>query len=372
MIVRIITIFPSFFASCLGEGLLGKAAERGVVEVQFDDLRGHANDAHHTVDDAPYGGGPGMVMKVDVWDRAIAAARQAAPGARVVLLTPQGDRFDDAAAVRLARESGLVLCCGRYEGVDERVAEHLVDECLSIGDYVLTGGEAAALVVLDAVARKLPGVVGRAESVETDTFTAGLKFPQYTRPPTYRGWDTPAALRSGDHARIAAWRQAEARRRTAHRRPDLAPLAAAKNVRLVLLERAMDEAIRDPQSAIAACATRAVDAYRLARLVVCVPDADTRQVLRNAHLYDVRIVASLAQLLARAKHETVIHLADQPGPGQLPLAEIKRIIAAAPAGITLTWGGVAPTGAHVAAPALPDLADHPLALAAWLDRLFGV
>jgi len=371
MLVRIITIFPTFFDSCLGEGLLGKAAERGVVEIQIDDLRAYATDKHHTVDDVPYGGGPGMVMKVDVWDRAIAAARKAAPGARVVLLTPQGDRLDEAAAVRLSREPGLVLCCGRYEGVDERVADHLVNEQLSIGDYVLTGGEAAALVVLDAVARKLPGVVGRAESVETDTFTAGLKFPQYTRPPTYRGWETPAELRGGNHARIEAWRRAEARRRTSRRRPDLAALAAAHSVRLVLLERAMAAAISDPQSAIAACAMRAVEAYRLAQLVVCVPDVDTRQVLRNAHLYDVRIVASPEQLLARAKHETVIHLADQPEADQLPPAEVRRVIAAARSGITLTWGGPAPDGALVAAPALPGPADHPLALMAWLDRLFG-
>ncbi len=371
MIVRIVTIFPGFFDSCLGEGLLGKAAERGVVEVQIDDLRGYANDKHHTVDDVPYGGGPGMVMKVDVWDRAITAARKAVKGARVILLTPQGDALDEAAAVRLAREPGLVLCCGRYEGIDERVAENLIDEQLSIGDFVLTGGEAAALVVLDAVARKLPGVVGRAESVETDTFTAGLKFPQYTRPPTYHGWEVPAELRSGHHAQIDAWRRAEARRRTARLRPELAAHAAAKNVRLVLLERAVTAAIGDPQSPIAVCAMRAVEAYGLAQLVVCVPDADTRQVLRNAHLYDLRIVSSLSALLSRARHETVIHLAETPAAGQLPVAEVRRVIAAARGGITMTWGGDPPAGAYVAEPVLPGIGGHVLGLTAWLDRLFG-
>ncbi len=220
MLVDIVTIFPAYFASPLAAGLLGKAGERGLVQVHLHDLRTWAADRHHSVDDAPFGGGAGMVMLPGPWFEALDALQADGP-AHVVLLAPVGRRFDQATATRLAGEPRLVLCCGRYEGVDERVRSR-VDEVLSIGDFVLAGGEAAALVVLDAVARLVPGVMGNAASAADESFAAGLlEYPQYTRPAVYRGLEVPAVLRSGDHGAIARWRHDQAVERTRRLRPDL-------------------------------------------------------------------------------------------------------------------------------------------------------
>ena len=220
MLVDIVTIFPGFFASPLATGLLGRAGERGLVEVRLHDLRDWATDRHRSVDDAPFGGGAGMVMLPGPWFEALDALQADGP-AHVVLLAPDGRRFDQATATRLAGEPRLLLCCGRYEGVDERVRTR-VDEVLSIGDFVLAGGEAAALVVLDAVARLVPGVMGNAASAADESFAAGLlEYPQYTRPAVYRGLEVPAVLRSGDHGAIARWRHDQAVERTRRLRPDL-------------------------------------------------------------------------------------------------------------------------------------------------------
>jgi tRNA (guanine37-N1)-methyltransferase len=216
----IVTIFPEFFGSPLAAGLLGKAGERGLIEVRAHDLRDWTHDRHRTVDDAPFGGGAGMVMRPEPWFEALDDLLAAGP-ARVILPAPDGDRFDQRAAVRLAAEPRLVLCCGRYEGVDERVRTR-VDEVLSIGDYVLAGGETAALVVLDAVARLLPGVMGNAASAADESFADGLlEYPQYTRPAVYRDLEVPEILRSGNHGAVASWRRERSIERTRKVRPDL-------------------------------------------------------------------------------------------------------------------------------------------------------
>jgi tRNA (guanine37-N1)-methyltransferase len=220
VLVDVVTIFPEFFDSPLRTGLLGKAGERGLVRVRRHDLRAWASDRHRSVDDAPFGGGAGMVMLPGPWFEALDALLAEGP-AHIVLLAPDGRRFDHATAARLAREPRLVLCCGRYEGIDERVRTR-VDEVLSIGDFVLAGGETAALVVLDAVARLVPGVMGNAASAADESFAEGLlEYPQYTRPAVYRGLEVPAVLRSGDHGAIARWRRAQAVERTRRLRPDL-------------------------------------------------------------------------------------------------------------------------------------------------------
>jgi tRNA (guanine37-N1)-methyltransferase len=225
VLVDIVTIFPGFFASPLATGLLGKAGERGLIQVRLHDLRTWASDRHRSVDDAPFGGGAGMVMAPGPWFEALDTLQAEGP-AHVVLLAPDGRRFDQTAAARLAGEPRLVLCCGRYEGIDERVRTR-VDEVLSIGDFVLAGGEAAALVMLDAVARLVPGVMGNAASAADESFAAGLlEYPQYTRPAVYRGLEVPAVLRSGDHGAIARWRRAQAVERTRRLRPDLLDRAA--------------------------------------------------------------------------------------------------------------------------------------------------
>jgi len=220
VLVDIVTIFPGFFASPLATGLLGKAGERGLVEVRLHDLRDWATDRHRSVDDAPFGGGAGMVMAPGPWFDALDDLEAEGP-ARAILLAPDGHRFDQRAARRLAAEPRLILCCGRYEGVDERVRSR-VHEVLSIGDFVLAGGETAALVVLDAVARLVPGVMGNAASATDESFAAGLlEYPQYTRPAVYRGLEVPAVLRSGDHWAVERWRRQQALDRTRRHRPDL-------------------------------------------------------------------------------------------------------------------------------------------------------
>lgn len=220
----IVTIFPDFFDSPLATGLLGKAVERGLLDVRRHDLRRWTHDRHRTVDDTPFGGGAGMVMRPEPWFEALDELFADGP-AHVILLAPDGHRFDQRAAARLALQPRLVLCCGRYEGVDERVRGR-IDEVLSIGDFVLAGGETAALVVLDALTRLLPGVMGNASSATDESFAGGLlEYPQYTRPAVYRDLEVPEVLRSGNHAAIARWRRDRAIERTLQVRPDLLPSA---------------------------------------------------------------------------------------------------------------------------------------------------
>ncbi len=248
MRVDIVTIFPDYLAP-LGVSLLGRARERGLVDVRVHDLRSWTDDVHRTVDDAPYGGGPGMVMLAEPWARALDAVVAAGPpGAppRLVVPTPSGRPFTQSLARELAREPWLALACGRYEGIDARVVEYAaermpVDE-VTIGDYVLAGGEAAALVICEAVVRLLPGVLGNAESAVDDSFGADLGLlegPVYTRPASWRGRRVPPVLLSGDHGAIARWRRAQALRRTARYRPDL--LAALPAELRNRLDRCGDE-----------------------------------------------------------------------------------------------------------------------------------
>lgn len=224
MRIEVLTTFPGIIDTVLGESIIGRARQRGIVEIRAVNIRDFTEDRHKTTDDAPYGGGPGMVMKVEpVW-RALEALRRnrPGPGPRVLLMTPQGRRFDQAFAEELAREDWLVVICGRYEGVDERIREHLATDEVSIGDYVLTGGELPAMVVIDAVVRLVPGVLGDESSAQTESFSSGLlEYPQYTRPADFMGWKVPEELLSGNHAQIARWRRQEALRRTYRRRPDL-------------------------------------------------------------------------------------------------------------------------------------------------------
>ncbi|NVJ01360.1 tRNA (guanosine(37)-N1)-methyltransferase TrmD [Myxococcus sp. AM009] len=220
--VEILTLFPSMVSGYLGASILGKAQEKGLLVTTITDIREYAEGRHRVTDDAPYGGGAGMVMKPEPLVAAIEAARARQPGARVLLMSPRGPTFTQATARELVRhEAGLILVCGRYEGVDERVMAHLDGE-LSMGDFVLTGGELAAMTVVDAVARLVPGVLGNVDSSVTESFEEGLlEHPQYTRPPVFRGVEVPAALQSGDHARIARWRRWKSLVLTQARRPDL-------------------------------------------------------------------------------------------------------------------------------------------------------
>lgn len=230
MRIDVITIFPRWFDALAGEGIPRLCLEKGLLELRVTDLRDSAHDRRRSIDDRPYGGGPGMVLMPGPVFEAVEAAE--ADGARAglaspatrVLLTPQGDRLDQPMAERLARLPWLVLVCGRYEGFDERIHTGLGAQGVSIGDYVLSGGEPAACVVIDAVARLLPGALGHDQSAATDSFAMRtLAWPQYTRPVEFRGQRVPEVLLSGDHARIAAWRRDRARQRTAARRPDLLP-----------------------------------------------------------------------------------------------------------------------------------------------------
>ena len=238
MEVAVLTLFPRMVAGPLGESLLGKAQEKGLLRARVVDIRDFAAGKHRVTDDVPYGGGAGMVMKPEPLVAAIEAARAELPGAHVVLLSPQGARFDQRKAEELRARAKLVLVCGRYEGVDERVLAY-VDEELSLGDFVLQGGEVAALAVVEAVARLVPGVLGNEQSAATESFSGEmvLEGPQYTRPPEFRGATVPAALLSGDHARIARWRRRQALLRTRERRPDLFERLRLSPDDLRLLER---------------------------------------------------------------------------------------------------------------------------------------
>ncbi len=226
MQIDILTLFPQMFQSPLSAGILKRAIDRGLLGIDIRNIRDHTYDKHHTVDDYAYGGGAGMILKPEPIFEALEAIetdiKQGAGDLPIILLTPQGRLFSHQVALGLSRYNHLILICGHYEGIDERVREHLVTDEISIGDYVLSGGELAAMVVVDAVVRLLPGVLGSEASTLDDSHTTGLlEYPQYTRPEVYRGWVVPQVLLSGNHAQIAKWRREQVILRTLERRPEL-------------------------------------------------------------------------------------------------------------------------------------------------------
>jgi tRNA (guanine37-N1)-methyltransferase len=232
--IDLFTIFPDYLEVPLSMSLLGRARNAGVLDLRVHDLRQHTTDRHRSVDDEPFGGGAGMVLRAEPLFAAVEAVEPQRP---LFLLSAGGARFDQHRARELAASEGFSMICGRYEGVDQRVADHLCDDELSVGDFVLSGGEAAALVVVDAVTRLLPGVMGNEESAVEESFNDGrLEYPQYTRPADFRGFAIPEVLRSGDHARVARWRKAQALRRTLARRPDLLPDPLGDEDRALLAE----------------------------------------------------------------------------------------------------------------------------------------
>lgn len=220
MRIDVFTLFPEIVEGFSSHSLLGRARQSGTVDIRSHDIRAHATDVHRTVDDSPFGGGAGMLMRPEPIFAAVEAAEPPRP---LILLGPGGDRFDQSIARHLAGSGGFSMLCGRYEGVDQRVREHLVDHELSVGDVVLAGGEVAACLVIEAVTRLIPGVMGNDESPVTESFGPEglLEEPQYTRPAEFRGWEVPEILRSGDHAKVAKWRRAQALWRTLQQRPDL-------------------------------------------------------------------------------------------------------------------------------------------------------
>ena len=219
MRIEVFTIFPTLVDGFLGHSLIARARDEGLLDLRVHDLRSAAIDPHRSVDDSPFGGGPGMVLMPEPLFAAVEAVEPVRP---LFLLGPGGATFDQERARELAAAGGFSLLCGRYEGVDERVRAHLVDGELSVGDFVLSGGEVAALVVIEAVARLVPGVMGNEQSATDESFAAGLlEYPQYTRPADFRGWEVPEVLRSGDHGKVARWRRAQALVRTITDRPDL-------------------------------------------------------------------------------------------------------------------------------------------------------
>ncbi len=223
-IFRILTIFPEFFHGPLSHGVVANAAQSGLIEIEIHDLRNWTHDRHRTVDDRPFGGGEGMLLKpAPIFEAVESVWPERTPDQRLVLLSAQGQRFNQETARRYSGFKELFLICGRYEGVDERVAEHLADEELSIGDFVLSGGEIGAALVVDCVARLLPGVLGNEDSALQESFSQAtlLDCPQYTRPAEYRGWKVPDVLLSGNHEQIRQWRSQAAREKTARNRPDL-------------------------------------------------------------------------------------------------------------------------------------------------------
>ena len=231
MDIHILTLFPDMFRGPFQESIVKRAVDRGLVGIHFHNIRDYALDRHHVVDDTPFGGGGGMVLKSEPLFQGVEAVKalieeqggaQRARDSHVVLLSPQGDVLTQEMAKDLSLHQDLILICGRYEGVDERVREHLVDREISIGDYVLSGGEIPAMVVVDAVVRLIPGAVGDSQSLEDGTHTGGLlQFPQYTRPATFRSWSVPPVLLSGNHQEVQRWRRQQSLLRTMHRRPDL-------------------------------------------------------------------------------------------------------------------------------------------------------
>ncbi|HDM75795.1 MAG TPA: tRNA (guanosine(37)-N1)-methyltransferase TrmD [Deltaproteobacteria bacterium] len=222
MIIEILTLFPEIFSSPLQHSILGKALQKGLLNVNVRNIRDYAFDKHRQVDDRPFGGGSGMLMKPEPLAAAIEAVRKERPGIKVILLTPQGKLFNQEMAKELTTLESIALICGRYEGIDERIREHWIDDEISIGDYVLSGGEFAALVVVDVIARLVPGVLGDEESCIEESFSDGLlEYPQYTRPRDFKGYRVPEVLLSGNHEAIKEWRRRESLRRTFERRPDL-------------------------------------------------------------------------------------------------------------------------------------------------------
>ena len=218
---NIITLFPEMFGDPFGVSILKRAQEKGLIKIELHNLRDYCKDKHRVTDDLPYGGGVGMVMKPEPLITAIEAVKSSQPEVRTLLMTPQGKKFEQNDAVRLAQYSSLALVCGRYEGIDERV-RGFVDEEISIGDYILTGGELASMVVIEAVARLIPGVLGDADSLQEESFnTPMLEAPQYTRPRVFKGMEVPEVLLSGNHSEIERWRRQQALKRTKERRPDL-------------------------------------------------------------------------------------------------------------------------------------------------------
>ncbi len=242
MIFDILTIFPDFFRSPLREGVLHRGIEAGLISVNPVNLRDFTSDRHRTTDDRPFGGGEGMVMKPEPILRALESLQISPSDAKVILMSPRGRVFDQSIAQELAEQGRLVIICGRYEGIDQRISDHCVDMELSIGDYILSGGEVAALVVMEAVCRLVPGVLGCGDSARNDSFSNGiLEHPHYTRPRSFRGWEVPQVLLSGDHAAIAKWRRREALRVTMCRRPDLLERARLDPEDLKLLDELREE-----------------------------------------------------------------------------------------------------------------------------------
>ena len=218
----VITIFPRIFNSVFEESLIKKARERGVIDIQTHDLRDYTFNKHRKVDDYPFGGGVGMILAVEPIVRALERLKPSNPDAKTVLLSPSGITFNQKKAWELSREKGLIMICGRYEGVDQRITEHFVDEEISIGDYVLSGGEIPAMALIESVSRLIPGVVGDEKAVAVESFESGLlEYPQYTRPREFRGYTVPDELISGNHAKIQKWQKEQALKKTKHLRPDL-------------------------------------------------------------------------------------------------------------------------------------------------------
>lgn len=242
----ILTLFPNMFSSPFQESILGKAIEKGFIQIRTINIRDFTLDKHQVVDDTPYGGGQGMVMKAEPIARAIEWVKSQDPSVWTIYLTPQGKPLNQKMAQELSSRSHLMFLCGRYEGIDERVRQLFVDEEISIGDYVLTGGELAAMVLMDAVSRLLPGVLGSDRSAEEDSFFQSLlEYPQYTRPPNFREMEVPEVLLSGNHAAISRWRRTEAIRRTWMRRPDLLEKAGLSNEDRELLKEIVQQGRRE-------------------------------------------------------------------------------------------------------------------------------
>ena len=238
----VFTLFPEPFNPYLETSILQRARASGLVEVALHDIRSYTTDRHHVTDDTPYGGGGGMVMKPEPVFTAVETVLGTPPACPVILLTPQGKIFTQEVAQQLAKEPRIALICGRYEGFDERIREHLATDEISIGDYVLTGGELPALILIDAVARLLPGALGDPDGPFDDSHAAGLlEYPHYTRPPEFRGWGVPEVLLSGNHAKIEKWRHEQSLRRTFKRRPDLLEKASLSDADLQALERIKEE-----------------------------------------------------------------------------------------------------------------------------------
>ena len=241
----VFTLLPETFSPYLQASILQKAAERGLLEFHVHNIRDYTHDRHHTTDDTPYGGGGGMVMKPEPVFEAIESVLGAPPACPVILLTPQGRVFNQKIALELASQPQIALLCGRYEGIDERIREHLVTDEISIGDYVLTGGELPALILIDAISRLLPGVLGDPDGAMDDSHASGLlEYPHYTRPPEFRGWGVPETLLSGDHGKIDKWRREQSLRRTLAKRRQI----CLKTAPLTKDDKKLLEAIKKDES----------------------------------------------------------------------------------------------------------------------------